>query len=150
MLELLINCDAALLTSQQGEGWRFIHYCGAAEERGGPVCALASGSVWVQRWFGFDYSPNAWGMSPLSPCFIIIVIIIVIITGLTLLCWLSHRVRVKVRYEILMIGVGRSTFVLITKIERWGGGRRERERERAAVPCCRLSRLLANLQLLCD
>lgn len=50
-----------------------------------------------------------------------------------------------------MIGVGRSTFVLITKIERWGGGGgTERERERAAVPCCRLSRLLANLQLLCD
>lgn len=32
-----------------------------------------------------------------------------------------------------MIGVGRSTFVLITKIERWGGGDGERERESSST-----------------
>ena len=41
VLELLVNCDA----SKQGEEWRFIYYCGAAEKRGGPVRAVASGSV---------------------------------------------------------------------------------------------------------
>lgn len=47
-----------------------------------PVRALALESIWVWRWFGFYYSHNASGMSPLSPCFITIVII----TAMTLHC----------------------------------------------------------------
>lgn len=98
---------AALLTSSMRGLEIYLLQQSCREARRRPVRAVALGSIWAQRWFGFYYSHNASGMSPLSRCFIII------ITAVTLPRWLGCRQNMRKGWRAVD-----ALFVLITEREK--------------------------------